>query len=145
MTRSDSRPRVCIEPLSKKHSCAAFSCGVRRIDAYLRAGAELQEADLARLFVAVESAAARGVVLGFYALHNMEIEARAVPPPLGMQLRRNAVAGAIYIAMLAVDRAWQGRGIGSRLLADALRRCKRVSLESGTWCVVLDALNEPAE
>jgi len=53
--------------------------------------------------------------------------------------------GAVYIAMLAVASAHQGRGIGALLLANALKRIKRLGEETGTWAVILDALNPRAE
>jgi GNAT superfamily N-acetyltransferase len=133
-----------IEPLSPRHARAAFSCGVRRIDEYLRHGLHFQAADLARLFVAL-APSDRTTVIGYYALHNMHIEADAVPSPLGSSLRRDAIVGAVYIVTFAVDANWQNRGIGTRLFADALRRIKRISEESRTWAVVLDALNDRAE
>lgn len=125
-------------------SADAFSCGVRRIDAYLRSGLAIQDANLARLFVALNPADKTEIV-GFYAMHNMHIEAEALPTQAGAGLRRDAVVGAIYIAMFAVDAKWQRRGVGTLLFAHGLRRVKRVATETGTWAVVLDALNERAE
>ena len=68
----------------------------------------------------------RRTALGFYALHNMDIEADVVPPRLGAKLRRNSQVGAVYIAMLAVASNHQGKGLGSLLLASALKRIKRL-------------------
>jgi len=52
----------------------------------------------------------RRTVLGVYPLHNMDIEADIVAPPLGAELRRNSQVGAVYVAMLAVasDHEWEG-------------------------------------
>lgn len=58
---------------------------------------------------------------GFCALHNLDIEADIVPP-LGAKLRRNSQVGAVYLAMLAVASNPQGKGLGSLLLANALKR-----------------------
>jgi len=87
----------------------------------------------------------RKTALGFYALHNMDIEADVVPPRLGAKLRRNSQVGAVYIAMLAVASNHQGKGLGSLLLASALKRIKRPGDDSGIWAVVLDALNDRAQ
>jgi ribosomal protein S18 acetylase RimI-like enzyme len=122
----------------------SFSCGVRRIDDYLRRGLTLQEHNLARLFVALEPPK-KAAVIGYYAMHNMHVEAEAWPPPAGMSLRRDAVVGAVYVVMFAVDRKNQNQGVGTALFADALRRVKRISEETGTAVVVIDALNERAE
>jgi ribosomal protein S18 acetylase RimI-like enzyme len=127
-----------------EHAIGSFSCGVRGIDSYLRRGLSLQEHNLARLFVALE-APGKAAVIGYYALHNMHIEANALPPPADMYMRRDAIVGAVYIVMFAVDREHQSQGIGTTLFANALRRVQRISEETGTAVVVLDALNERAE
>jgi GNAT superfamily N-acetyltransferase len=136
-------PRQKIETLSALHELADFDCGVRRINDYLRLdGIILQKNDLARLYVAVASGSRR--VLGYYALHNHYIDGQYVSGPLGLTLRRDAVVGCAYLAMLGVDRRCQGQRIGSRLLADALRRCRRLAQEIGLWAVVLDAVDDQA-
>ncbi len=141
---SERPPQV--RPLTPERAPAAssFSCGVRRIDDYLRQGLALQERNLARLFVALDPAD-KTTVIGYYAVHNMHIEACSVPPPTGASLRRDAVVGAVYVAMFAVDAKHQNKGVGTVLFADALRRVKRISEETGIAVVVLDALNEQAE
>jgi hypothetical protein len=83
-----------IQPLASDHAGMAFTCGVRRIDDYFTHGALIQKERLARLFVALDRPTRR-TVLGFYALHNMDIEADIVPPPLGAKLRRNSQVGAV--------------------------------------------------
>lgn len=45
---------------------------------------------------------------------------------------------------LAVDHRYQKRGLGERLLADALSRCLRLSEEIGLVGVVVDAKHEQA-
>jgi ribosomal protein S18 acetylase RimI-like enzyme len=127
-----------------ERTTGSFSFGVRRIDDYLRQGLMLQEHNLARLFVALEPPK-KAAVIGYYAMHNMHIDAEALPPPASLSLRRDAVVGAVYIVMFAVDKQHQNRGVGTVLFANALRRVKRISEETGTAVVVLDALNERAE
>lgn len=50
----------------------------------------------------------------------------------------------MLIARLAVDQEWQGKGLGSMLLADALARCVRVSLVAGVRGVITHAIDEQA-
>ena len=135
-----------VRPLTPRWAEAAgsFSCGVRRIDDYLRSGLALQEANLARLFVALDPRT-KAEVIGFHALHNMHIAADAVPLPFGAKLRRDAMVGAVYLAMFAVDGKRQNHGVGTALFAHALRQTKRIAEDTGVWAVVIDALNEPAE
>jgi len=137
-------PAITIRPFTADHASMPFTCGVRRIDDYFSQGAHIQKERLARLFVALDRPTRR-TALGFYALHNMDIEADVVPPPLGAKLRRNSQVGAVYIAMLAAASNHQGKGLGSLLLANALKRIKRLGDDSGIWAVVLDALNDRAQ
>lgn len=51
---------------------------------------------------------------------------------------------AVLLARLAVDRDYQGAGIGRLLLLDALRRFERASYDIGFEAVVVDALHEDA-
>jgi ribosomal protein S18 acetylase RimI-like enzyme len=136
-------PAVALTPQVQR-AAASFSCGVRRIDDYLRQGLVLQEHNLARLFVALEPST-KARVIGYYALHNMHIEAVALRSPASRSLRRDAIVGAVYIVMFAVDKQHRNQGIGTALFANALRRVKRIAEETGTAVVVLDALNERAE
>jgi len=48
------------------------------------------------------------------------------------------------LARLAVDSRHQGQGLGELLLADALRRCLRLSDEIGMIGVIVDAKNKRA-
>ncbi len=50
----------------------------------------------------------------------------------------------VLIARLAVDKREQGAGLGTRLLADALRMAVLAGESVGARLVVVDALNEPA-
>jgi ribosomal protein S18 acetylase RimI-like enzyme len=96
------------------------------------------------LFVALEPPK-KAAIIGYYAMHAMRIEAAALPPPGDMSFRRDAVVGAVYVVMFAVDKQHQNQGIGTALFANALRRVKRISVETGTAVVILNALNERAE
>lgn len=46
------------------------------------------------------------------------------------------------LARLAVDKAYQGQGIGGTLLVKALARCKRVAEEVGGIGLLIEAKNE---
>jgi GNAT superfamily N-acetyltransferase len=48
------------------------------------------------------------------------------------------------IARLAVDQRWQGRGLGSAVLRDALRRTLGAAAEIGIRAVLVDAIDENA-
>jgi hypothetical protein len=84
---------IKIQPLSPAHaaSIVTFTCGVKFIDAYLRQGYDLEEANFARLFIAVD-AADKTQVVGYYALHMMHIEARQTPATISRNLHPAAAA-----------------------------------------------------
>ncbi len=50
----------------------------------------------------------------------------------------------IVLARLAVDRAWAGKGIGSGLLKDALRRALAVSENIGARAMLVHAIDDEA-
>jgi len=50
----------------------------------------------------------------------------------------------LLIGRLAVDAQWRGRGLGSALLADALRRCLAASEIAGVRGIVAHAIDETA-
>jgi len=56
-------------------------------------------------------------------------------------LARHDVPG-FRLARLAVDRRWQGRGMGGQLLLAAGRRCLLASAEVGGVALVIDAKSE---
>ena len=58
-------------------------------------------------------------------------------------LARHDVPG-FRLARLAVDRRFQGRGIGGQLLLAAGRRCLLAAAEVGGVALVIDAKNEMA-
>ena len=52
---------------------------------------------------------------------------------------------AILLGRLAIDRAWQGTGLGRALLADAIRRSQRAASEVSARLVIVHAISPAAE
>jgi predicted N-acetyltransferase YhbS len=52
---------------------------------------------------------------------------------------------AVTLGRLAIDRAWQGRGVGRALLADVVRRSLRASSEVSARLVIVHAISPAAE
>ncbi len=50
----------------------------------------------------------------------------------------------LLIGRLAVDRRWQGRGIGDALMRDAIRRALTISDQAGVRGLLVHALSEDA-
>jgi ribosomal protein S18 acetylase RimI-like enzyme len=140
----DPLRRLHIEPLDRsKHDRAAFSCGEPRVDTFLKQhAARQQDSDFSRVFVACLDGGAE--IAGFYAMNAHAIDATTLPEEARRRLPRYPHVPAIYLSVLGVSAAYQGRGIGSWLLADAFRRAASIADSVGAHFLVLDALSENA-
>jgi ribosomal protein S18 acetylase RimI-like enzyme len=136
--------RVRIEPLDRKiHDRAAFSCGERRIDNFIKNTAtRLQDDDLTRAEVACLDAS--HAVIGFYSINNHAVDVSALQMDVRKKLPRHDTLGAIYLSMLGVHENYQCRGLGKKLMKSAFTRCIAIADLSGAYYLVLDALDENA-
>ena len=139
---AENLPRVVIEPFEPgAHERAKFSCGVARLDNFLRLSARKQQQDdFTRAFVAVIEGSRR--ILGYYALNTHAIGVAELGRNRPRRAPRHASVPALYLSMIAVDKTRQGRGLGTDLLMDALRRVCRVSREVGLKLVLLDVIDD---
>lgn len=135
---SSTEPRV--ERLDASRDFAAFSCGNDELDDWLKRHALAAQAmDTARTFVLVS----RRKVLGYFSLTMGSVERRDAPAKLVRGLPQYPV-GMVLLARLAVDRTVQGQGLGSRVLAHALRKALAAGGAAAARLVVVDALDEAA-
>ena len=135
-------PRIAIEPFDpSRHDRRAFSSGVARIDNFFHRSLKKRQAgDFVRAWVAVEEG--NPAILGFFALNAHSIEAGDLPARLTKNAPRHGAIPAVYLSMIGVDRARQGKGLGRILLADALARAVAAADAVGIAAVVLDVLEE---
>lgn len=131
-----------IERLGKGHDKKHFDCGEPSLNEYLHKyagqGARL---GLGRTYVAVEEGERK--VAGYYTLSSGSVAFAELPQDMAAMLPKYPIPVAL-LSRLAVDRSYQGRKLGERLLVDALRRCVNVSEELGVLAVEVHALNERA-
>jgi len=101
-----------IERLRSEHDRADFSCGNASLDRYLKeqAGQDLRRA-CATAFVLVPK---RGdsSILGYYTLSSYGIDVGDLPADVAKKLPRYPLIPATLLGRLAVDRRYQGQGIG---------------------------------
>jgi ribosomal protein S18 acetylase RimI-like enzyme len=136
--------RVRIEPLDrKKHDRAAFSCGVDRIDNFLKSTAARQQDD-GHTRVCVACLDSLYVVVGYFALNAHAIDASTLPEHDRKKLPSYPTISAIYLSVVGVQNEHQGCGLGSYLMADAFKRAVCAAEIVGAHFFVLDALNERA-
>lgn len=133
-------PALAIAKFDKAlHDRSAFSCGFTPIDNFLKSSISDQ---IKAGMVAAWIATAEGdpAVLGFYTLGAM-----AVRSDLGPKKWRRAGAPdipVIYIRAVAVCESMQGKGLGTALVVDAMKRCLQIADQMGAAAIVLDVLQD---
>jgi GNAT superfamily N-acetyltransferase len=128
------------EPIARKHDRASFDCGEASLNEFLRRHArKSHELGGAKTFLAVDDKNST-TVLGFYSLSPATIGYARAPDLAKRGLGRYDVPG-FRLARLAVDRRFQGCGLGGALLLAAGRRCVRAAAEVGGVMLVIDAKN----
>lgn len=131
-----------VEELGDRHDRSGFASTSEPLDRYIRERASQDmRRGVARVFVAVTADAS--TVAGLYTLSAGGIERTTLPEDVARRLPRYPVPVAL-LGRLAVDRRFQGRGLGAALLADALDRVRRASDLIGVYAVVVDPKDEPA-
>lgn len=134
---------VLIEALSSRHDRAAFNCGNDSLDRYIREQATQDiRRRLATVFAAVE-AIAPSRICGFFTLSATSILPADLPREATRRLPRLPVPAAL-IGRLAVDRAFQGRGLGGILLADAVRKTTAAANTLAIAVLVVDPVDQAA-
>ena len=127
-----------IEPITKAHNRKAFSCSKPELTRYLhRHARQNHENNIAKTFVAVD---AENTVRGFYSLSTSDIEFEQIPEAFTKSLPGYPIPAAL-IGKLAVDVAYEGQGLGSRLLIDALQRLLATSEQLAIKVVLVDAID----
>lgn len=126
--------------LAEDQVLAGFDCGNDQLNAWLVDHAlASQRADLARTYLAL----ADDAVAGYVSLTTGSIRREDAPKRYARGMPRHPLP-TILIARLAVDRGHQRRGLGSRLLAQALRHAVAASDAAAARLVVVDAIDEQA-
>jgi GNAT superfamily N-acetyltransferase len=131
------------EPLAPRHDVSRFANGVHSsLDDWLRERASSSEGLSARTYVICPSDEPNRVV-GYFSI-STALEQRSALPSAKLRRSMPAQVPLLLIGRLAIDADWRGRGIGSALLADALRRCLGASEIAGARGVVAHAIDEAA-
>jgi ribosomal protein S18 acetylase RimI-like enzyme len=130
-----------LEPLGPSHERSGFSCGVEALDQYfaLRASQDVRRR-VSACYVAVEDGSGR--VAGFYTLAASSVPLSDLAPDSRKRLPRYPAVPVARIGRLAIAKAFQGKGLGGALLADAALRATRSEL--GVFALIVDAKDEEA-
>lgn len=128
--------------LTQAHDTADFACGEPTLDDWLRRRAwSNQLLAASRTYVVCVAGTAR--VAGYFALSMGQILATEATGAMRRNMPR--AIPAVVLGRLAVGRAWQGKGLGQALLADAVRRADRAAAEVSARLVVVHAISPAAE
>ena len=128
------------EPLNENHSIEAFASGIPSLDDWLkRRAVKNQISGASRTFVVCDS----GRVVAYYALASSAVAVDEAPG----RFRRNMPdpIPVVVLGRLAVDCAFQGKGIGRALVRDAGYRVVQAADTIGIRGLVVHALSEKAK
>lgn len=107
-----------IEKLQRNHAIDRFDCGREALNRFLiRYAFQNQQAEASQTYVALSDEQ----VAGYYTLVVGQVEYNDAPERLTKGLARHPVP-IMLLARLAIAMPWQGKGLGSGLLKDAMLR-----------------------
>ena len=128
------------QPLDERHDVSRFDSGVPSLNTWLQRKVRLNKSKGgARTYVACEG----NRVIGLYSLAASAVERRRVSSRVGRSMPEPIPV--ILLGQLAVDTAWQGRGLGSDLLVDAGKRALAAAEVIGARAIIVQALDEEAK
>lgn len=130
------------EPLGAHHQVAAFDCGVLALDDFLsRHALGNHQSGTAKTYVATTHS---HIVVGYYSLAASQILYADAPVRLQKGAPRHPIP-VVLLARLAVDRGWQGKGLGAGLLKDAIIRVLTAAEGVGVRALLVHAKDEAAK
>ncbi len=131
------------KPLGQQHDVERFSNGKHpSLDIWLREKARASEGLSARTYVVCPRSNLSRVV-GYFSI-STALEQRQILPSAKLRKGSPDHVPLLLIGRLAVDQEWRGKGLGTALLADALKRCLAASQIAGVRAVVTHAIDDAA-
>ena len=134
-----------IELLDKKHHRTDFDCGKELLNDYLKtqAGQDVKR-KLSVCFVLAESDT--NVIQGYYTLSSNSIPLSSFSEQIQKKLPKSYKSiPTTLLGRLAIDKKYQGNGIGKILLMDALKRSYGISNEIGSFGIIVDPIDDNAK
>jgi GNAT superfamily N-acetyltransferase len=129
-----------IEKLQRTHNVESFDCGKEALNRFLiRYALQNQQADASQTYVALSG----DDVIGYYTLVVGQVDYADAPERLTKGRARHLVP-VMLLARLAAGLDWQGKGIGSGLLKDAMLRTLQAADIAGIRAFAVYAKDEQA-
>lgn len=144
---SNPHSQFITTPLASHHDRAAFTCGKPSLDNYLRDRAVPDAKGLSTITCVLVDDDNEQMIRGFYSLSSTSVEFGAVPSRVVKKLRvsKHRLMSATLIGRLAISTTAQGRGLGEKLLFDALKRAYVAAQQVGSALIIVHALDGDAE
>lgn len=129
-----------IRRLAQDDLVRTFDCGHNALDSYLKRHAWInQEQNLIGVtYVSVEESHPKTVV-GYYTIATGDVPRDSLPANMTQALPRYQNLPVALLARLAVDRRFQGSGLGKNLLRHAFKGVLHLSKQVGCRYVIVDA------
>lgn len=120
-----------------------FDCGVSELNYFLHHQvSQYMRRQESILYCAIEETSQK--IIGFYTLSNLHIYHHDNPTLLKRQHPYLPIPCAL-IGRLAVDKNYQGKGLGADLLLHALKNIKQLSHQIGIAFAIVEAKNQSAK
>jgi GNAT superfamily N-acetyltransferase len=130
-----------IEKLQRSHKIDAFDCGQEALNRFLsRHALQNQQAEASQTYIAL----ADEKVVGYYTLVVGEVAFESTHERLTKGLARHPVP-IMLLARLAIETSWQGKGLGSGLLKDAMQRTMQAADIAGIRAFAVHAKDDEAK
>lgn len=138
--RAGPEPEFLIDKLTREIDLSGFDCGNPTLNRWLQKYAWTNhQADSAKTYAALDG----GRIVGYYALTTGSVHRHESPDRIARGLANHPI-GIVLLARLAVDRTYQGRGLGKALLFDALSRIEEAADIVAVRAVMVHAIDETA-
>ena len=129
-----------VEKLRRDHPAESFDCGREGLNRYLlRYAWQNQQAGAAQTYVGL----AGEVIVGYHTLAVGQVTLEDAPERLKKGLAKHPMP-IMLLARLAVDRRWQGQGVGKALLRDAMQRTLQAAEIAGIRAFAVHAKDDEA-
>jgi GNAT superfamily N-acetyltransferase len=142
--KAPPKPVLAPEKLAGHHDVSQFKNGKHpSLDEWLKDRARTSEGLSARTYV-ICGAEKPARVVGYYAIATAMVQRQGLP---SAKLRKGMPEQVplLLIARLALDAGYQGQGLGTDLLADALRRCLAAAEIAGARGIIAHAIDDEAK
>jgi GNAT superfamily N-acetyltransferase len=129
-------------PLTETHDGDAFDSGEPVLDDWLRQRAwNNQQLAASRTYVICPEGSR--TIIGYFALTMGQILGHEVTGAMRRNMPKSIPS--VVLGRLAIDRAWQGKGLGRALIADVVQRALFASREVSARLVIVHAISPAAE